>query len=271
MVSTSFNGMLGNNLFQAAAIISIAQDLQEDFILPEKSWAGHRGLRDSDLSIFGYQFLRGDHQFETEYHEKNFFYEEIPAQRGMRINGFFQSWKYFDKNRDVLLNKYFIPSERVSSRLDQIDISENSLGICVRRGDYLMLQNNHCVLSVEYYQNSINKHFSEVDQVFVFSDDYDWCRQVFGDSVNYVDESVGVQLFLMSKLPNLLLANSTFSWWGAYLNQRNPKVIAPSPWFGPGNSHINTADLYYPNWNIEHHTIEQQPYSITENMYKDFR
>lgn len=268
MITCNFNGRLGNNLFQIATVASIADKVGVDFILPEITHAGHRGDIGVDLSMFDYKFNRGTCDVEVEYHEKKFEYSEITPLDNLKVGGFFQSAKYFDDIKDLLINKYFKPSKEISDMLLKYNISENSLGISVRRGDYLMLQHNHCVLTANYYQDVINKHFkNNIDQIYIFSDDIEWCKSVFGDQVNYVENSIGVQLFLMSKMKHLIMSNSTFAWWGAYLNQNNGIIVAPTPWFGPNNSYINTDDLYYPTWTKFKHNIMQQDYTVTQNMF----
>lgn len=268
MITCDFHGRLGNNLFQMATVISLAKQINEDFIFPHEALAGHRGKITVDLGLFKYKFQRGHYIADNEHHESKFEYEKIEAKKSLKIAGFFQSHCYFDNVREDLLEIYFTPSEEIKNKLTQYLISDYSLGISVRRGDYLMLQGNHCVLSSEYYQNTIDKHFSEgIDQIYIFSDDLDWCRDIFGDQVIYVNDSIGVQLFLMSKMKNLILSNSTFAWWGAYLNQTAEKIIIPDPWFGPNNHDKDTIGLYYPNWIIEKHTIQNQNYTLTQNMF----
>ena len=63
------------------------------------------------------------------------------------------------------------------------------------------------------------------------------------------------------------MSNSTFAWWGAYLNQNNGIIVAPNPWFGPAYADKDTKDLYYPSWVVENHNIEVQTYSLTPNMF----
>lgn len=267
MISCRFDGRLGNNLFEIANVLAVAKKANTDFIFPNATWAGHRGYRKVDLSIFEYDFPRGDIECENEYCEINFHYDEVPIKSSLKLSGFFQSWKYFENVKYDLLTKYFTPNKRISDRLKEISISENSLAISVRRGDYLMLQNNHCVIGVDYYQKCIDKYFTHIDQIFVFSDDFDWCKRVFGNEVIYVQEDQGTQLFLMTKIKNMILSNSTFAWWGGYLNQENGIIVAPDPWFGPNYKDKNTKDLYLPTWKIETHLSEFQPYNVTENMY----
>jgi hypothetical protein len=266
----SFNGRLGNNLFQIATTIALAKQAGVSFYFPHTTWAGHRGHLPVDLSMFAYPFEREDSpELEEQYNEAAFEYVTIPLERASKIAGFFQSWQYFESIREELLTKYFTPSQVVQEKLNEYTVSPNALGISVRRGDYLMLQNNHCVLTADYYQEAINKYFqSGVDSIYVFSDDPTWCRQVFGPDVHYVQDTVGTQLFLMTEMKHLILSNSTFAWWGAYLNQNQGTIVAPTPWFGPANADKDTSGLYYPSWQKLEHEIVRQPYSITPNMYQ---
>jgi len=267
MITCTFNGRLGNNLFQIATAISLAKRLNTEFVLPVTTWAGHRGYRNVDLSMFNYDFVRTTIELEHSYGELDFHYNTIPLQDNMQISGFYQSWKYFDDIRNDLLTVYFSPAKHVQNNLLKYDISNNSLGISVRRGDYLMLQQNHCVLSTDYYQTAINKYFqNNIDSIYIFSDDIEWCRSVFGNDVIYVQDDIGTQLFLMAQMKHLILSNSTFAWWGAYLNIKDGLVITPDPWFGPAYSDKNTKDLFYPSWIKHTHDIVTHSYNITSNM-----
>lgn len=272
MICCKFNGRLGNNLFQIANVLSLAKKLNTNWAFPKTTWAGHREYRKVDLSMFSYDFNQIDNELidgKNSYNETEFAFKEIQIQDDTVLSGFYQSWKYFDDIKEDLINKYFHPSNEVLDGLAKYNISPNALGISVRRGDYLMLQHNHCVLSVEYYQEAINKYFLDnIDEIYIFSDDIEWCRQVFGPNVHYVNDTPGVQLFLMTKMQNLILSNSTFAWWGAYLNQNNGIIVAPEPWFGPSYQHNVTDDLYYPTWKRCNHVIVNHLFTITPNMYE---
>ena len=268
MITCDFHGRLGNNLYQIATVVTLAKKVGVEFILPETTWAGHRGYIPVDLSMFEYDFKRGMYEASTAYNEKTFEYQDIPVSDSLKIGGFFQSYKYFDHIRDLLLSKYFTPSAKVVESLEKYSIASNSLGISVRRGDYLMLQHNHCVLDTSYYQDAINEYFEEgIDEIYIFSDDLEWCKQVFGEQANYVEDTIGTQLFLMAKMKHLILSNSTFAWWGAYLNQNNGTIIAPDPWFGPANADKDTSGLYYPGWIILKHMVVNKHYTLTDNMF----
>ncbi len=268
MITCDFHGRLGNNLYQIATVAAIAEKVGTDFLLPHTAWAGHRGHIPVDLSMFGYDFKRGTCDVDIEHHEKTFEYEDIAISDRLKLGGFFQSYEYFDYIGNLLRNKYFAPSTKVVESLDKYDISASSLGISVRRGDYLMLQHNHCVLTTEYYQDVINTHFQDnIDSIYIFSDDLEWCQGVFGDEVNYVQDDIGTQLFLMSRMKHLILSNSTFAWWGAYLNTQGGIIVIPDPWFGPANVDKDTSGLYYPGWIKHSHAIVEHPYTLTQNMF----
>jgi hypothetical protein len=269
MITCRFNGRLGNNMFQIATSLSLAKQHNTEAIFDYTTWAGHRGEIPVDLSMFSYNFKRGNYQAVEAYNETHSSYNKIQTSNDVRLSGFYQSWKYFDDIRDELLNQYFQPSDTIVHSLSKYNISPNSLGISIRRGDYLMLQSNHCVLSTDYYQNAIDRYFlSNTEEIYIFSDDIEWCKNIFGSDVHYVSDTIGTQLFLMTKMQNLILSNSTFAWWGAYLNQNNGIVVAPDPWFGPDYLDKDTSDLYHPSWIRFKHNIVTHPFTITLNMYE---
>lgn len=271
MVSCVFNGRLGNNLFQIANVISISTKLDTDFLIPEYTHCGHRGTRPVDLSLFNHPFKRGKFISKHNLGESQFKYKPIEIVNDMNISGFYQSWKYFEDIREELLGKYFAPSETVIKSLTKYDVLPiNTLGISVRRGDYLMLQNNHCVLPATYYQEVIDKYFMDktIEAIYIFSDDIEWCKTIFGDTVNYVQDDIGTQLFLMGRMKHFIMSNSTFAWWGMYLSQRTDGlVIAPDPWFGPDLKDTYTNDLYYPTWIKHEHTPVFEPFQMTDKFF----
>jgi hypothetical protein len=269
MIHCTLHGRLGNNLFAIATGLSLAKKLNTNLTLSKTTSAGHRGYIPVDLSIFEYKFDQVDTpKLDNTYNEPHLHYAPIDIQNNTVVSGVFASWKYFEDIKEELCTKYFTPSKEIMDDLKKYNISSNSLGICVRRGDFLMLQHNHCVLTIDYYQETINKYFqNNIDSIYVFSDDFEWCKTVFGNSVNYVEDKIGVQLFLMTKMKHLIMANSTFSWWGAYLNTNDGTIIVPDPWLGPSNDHENTNDLYYSSWIKQNHTRISQPFNMDPNFF----
>ncbi len=243
MITCTCNGRLGNHLFQIANLINVSKILNTNFIVPSYAADGHRGMSPVDLSGFSYNFSRTS--------------TETPTQI---LHGFCQSYQSFENIKDELTDKYFSFNEDVLNKASKYQIPSESLGISIRRGDYLMLQQqfNCIVLSLDYYQSAISKYFPEVERIYIFTDDFPWCQNVFGQDCIYVDEDKFVQLYLMTRMKHLILSNSTFAWWGAYLNQNNGTIVIPDPWSSPKIKSVDTSGLYYPTWKRQTHEIKFQ-------------
>jgi len=260
VITCKFIGKLGNHMYQTAATIKLAEQLNTDFVLPAKSHAGHYGDISPDFSGFSYPFKFQDVNLPNKFNQPTFGYTPIEVKDDLELNGFYQAHQYFDDVRDKLINKYFKFKDEIINWSHKYEITENSVGISVRRGDYLWLQHNHCVLSSKYYQDALSQ-ITDVDKIFFFSDDIKWCREnTFlseddSDMVTFVEDDKWVQLYMMTQMKQLILSNSTFAWWGGYLNTKATKIIIPDPWFGPANDHHDSSGLYCPNWIRQKHNI----------------
>ena len=167
-----------------------------------------------------------------------FHYESFKVTDDTLYDGFFQSEKYFP-NKTLILN-LFQPSEFINQQLVKYDnlLKGITCSIHVRRGDYLNYS-LHAARDIEYYQKGMDR-VGEVDKYLIFSDDLDWCKKNFiGDKFIFIDnEKDYVEMFLQSKCTHNIISSSSFSWWGAYLNN-NPKgkIVAPKQWFS--NNKLN--------------------------------
>lgn len=176
--------------------------------------------------------------------------------RSTYYEGYWQCPKYFESIREEIKKKFTPqkPNEYNSSLMRTI-INSNSIGIHVRRGDYLKEPEYAGICDFDYYQKAIkaivktgiNYHF------YFFSNDIEWCKDnlfpLIGDNhATFVTENTGRNsywdMFLMSKCKNLIIANSTFSWWGAYLGDEDRIIVAPRPW----SRRSCKMDLYDKNW-----------------------
>lgn len=115
---------------------------------------------------------------------------------------------------------------------------ERSVSLHIRRGDYLLALNGTPALGEAYYRRAINMMRQRVGnpQWFIFSDDIDWCRQKFVDLegacfVTGNEDTPWEDIRLMSSCRNHIIANSTFSWWGAFLASEAGVTVCPNPWF----------------------------------------
>ena len=175
-------------------------------------------------------------------------YENFEVVDNITYCGMFQSEKYFP-HRDFIIN-LFKPSKKVLKELKKYKdiLKGTTCAIHVRRGDYI--GNNltpNFPQSGSYYQNAINM-MGEVDRYIIFSDDIEWCKKSFlMKNVTFIEnEKDYVEIFLQSKCTHNIISNSTFSWWGAYLNQNiTRKVIAPKKWFKDNLKHDLIPDYWF--------------------------
>jgi hypothetical protein len=178
-----------------------------------------------------------------------FEYADIVPQHGYEYVGYFQSEKNFPDKQ--FIEWLFTPSDKIKERLYRYEhlFSGVTCSIHVRRSDYITSAKNHPVLDMDYYNKAIQtlKPF-HVNNFIVFSDDMEWCRANFiGDNFIFIDDKEYVLLYLMGKCTHNIIANSSFSWWGAWLPEQNNRiVIAPDIWIG--NIGKNTKDIVPQRW-----------------------
>ena len=163
-----------------------------------------------------------------------------------------------------------IQINNVKDKYKEIYDFENTISLHFRLGDYKDKKHYHPILSVEYYINSLeyilyknNDKSNIIWNVLYFYEENDkdiitknicQLQKHFLNKLNFISINSDIvdyeQMLLMSLCKHNIIANSTFSWWGAYLNKSFEKIVcAPKIWFGKTVSH-NTKDLYYPEWKI---------------------
>lgn len=176
------------------------------------------------------------------------------------LDGYFQSYKYFTDIRHILLRELTLKDglgSAAKSWQNKIISTPNTVSVHVRRGDYVTdknTQKNFGPCPIDYYVRAMEKIGETVSNPthVVFSDDITWTRVnlKFPDNTLYVsgeDMAAVEDLILMSMCTHNIISNSTFSWWGSWLNQHSNKiVIAPTPWLD--NGLIKEDDLLPPEW-----------------------
>lgn len=279
MIIVRISGGLGNQLFQYAFGQYLAKTLNTDvkYDLRLNIHTKDFTPRNFELKYFNIEI---DHALECEIKKMKYFSTgfaerierklvnlfpflnrhfiiESPAfsLKKIRIlnNSYYDGyWQYYDypsQIRELLINN-LIPVNLDIIVKDYCLVSSNvqNVSIHIRRGDYITNVANHAIFShceMSYYQQSIeilNKRFGNL-QYFVFSDDIEWVKLQFkGSEYVFVEgNSPSQDLFLMSRCNHHIIANSTFSWWAAWLNRNDDKVIiAPKNWFrGRMNQNLN--------------------------------
>ncbi|MDR3606939.1 MAG: alpha-1,2-fucosyltransferase [Oligoflexia bacterium] len=196
------------------------------------------------------------------YKEPHFHYSEkhLQIKGSIYLEGYWQSEKYFEGIAEQLREDLRIisqPDENNEGALKKIR-ETNSVSIHIRRGDYVSnaaATQVHGILDLDYYRKSIDFIYGKFSSpsFFVFSDDPEWVRnnlKIEGNAtyVNHNPPQKGYEdLRLMSSCKHHIIANSTFSWWGAWLNPlRSKTVIAPRNWFRTND--LDPEDLIPINW-----------------------
>lgn len=228
---------LGNNLFQIAATISLALKNNDRYEFP--LW---KYQNDFNLSnCFSRTILERELDNVETYQDPNFYYyTEIQYKPNLNLNGFFTSYRYFDHYQ------YHIQNLLIPKKIQKTLYGYTS--IHVRRGDFL-LNNEYNVLNMQYYLNAIDIIKSK--KYIVFSDDITWCKDNFKiDNIEFSENKSDIDDFaLMCSCEHNIIANSSYSWWAAYLNKNIQKiVIAPKQWYSVDNHKAYTGDLILEQW-----------------------
>ncbi len=253
MVNSNLMGGLGNTLFQIATSLALAIDNDDTLVydISETVPGQHSPIESYLNNIFrNINFSKLETPL-THYNEPNFHFNKINYIPNIRLNGYFQSERYFRHQRDKII-EFFSPTKDITKKLITkypFINKSNTCSIHVRRGDYLRLPNHHPVCSPAYYGEAI-KYIGDNSIFLVFSDDIEWCKKTFkGPSFIFIEKNKDFEdLYLMSMCKNNIIANSSFSWWGAWLNKnKDKKVVAPSMWFGDAINH-KTIDLIPETW-----------------------
>ncbi len=269
-------GGLANQLFEAGAMLGYARRHDVPWVCEvwKPTSPSMIAPRPTYWSSIFAEFVREaegrrrDPLKERSYGDPSFSYTEIPAVHDHQILwGHFLSYKYFDPERDELLRLLYGHrplQDEVDEALGRLRAvsprpSAPLVSIHVRRGD--SLRNNTLTrMNMAYYEEAMARFRIEIPEaVFVvFSDDLPWCRERFRiDDVIFAEGNADtVDLFLMARCDHHIIANSTYSWWSAYLN-RNParRVIYPIPWFAGQKRLRDMSDFFLPDWR-EHRVRE---------------
>lgn len=196
------------------------------------------------------------------YKEENSFFNKkaFSLNNDVYIAGYWQSEKYFSHIKDIIRSDLKFISNPSDTNLIAIDkiCNCNSISLHIRRGDYLTnpsAKKIYSICSIEYYENAINFISERVINpiFFVFSDDIQWVKNNLGNKhpmifVDHNDDDHNYEdLRLMSLCKHHVIANSTFGWWGAWLNNKHDKIIiAPNKWFNDDSR--SSLDLIPQNW-----------------------
>lgn len=279
---------LGNQMFQIAACGALAADLGGACVLPPWQYQAYVAAHEDAAAFVTFAASREELPKPAALIEEGECFahrQTAPSLRSrvsgvaaaaatpgpppwVALRGFFQSERFFAPRHEAAVRALFAPNERWRLWLDSqygaaLAQRRRTCAVHVRRGDYLWNCRRHAVQALGYYAEALRRLYGDREgsgadlTVFVFSDDIPWCRQHLpavlpaGAAVEFVHGNRDiVDMWLMARCHDHVIANSSFSWWGAWLCARPDKrVAAPlSTWFGPELQHLDTRDLLPPSW-----------------------
>ena len=270
------NGRLGNQMFQYASMRGIASVKGFDWVVPPENYdhtanyALFETFKMTNVQEKNIGFVEGETLKETIHcYDENLV---DSCSDNTNLDGFFQTEKYFENIIDEIRSDFTFKDEYLKPCKEFIDsLDTTPIFLHVRRGDAIGKEHYHPVAPMSYYVEAL-KRFDKDTPCFVFSDDLDWCKSqelfksdrfLFNDNIERYDyqsmDGSGsmqytllphVDLCLMSLCSGAIIVNSSFSWWGAWLQNNRGKVIASKPWFGPSASDLDTSDVVPDHWEI---------------------
>ena len=255
MIITKIQGGLGNQMFQYAYAKHLATKYNKKLYC-DINFYQHQSLRNFSLHDFDKIDIdtsidKIKVNFPIYKIDDDFKYKEIPAPNncGYYLDGYWQSEKYFKESESVIRNQ-FKPNKNLFDKiLETPGLDTITVSMHIRRTDYVTSNGYHPIQSLEYYQNAIDL-VGDYDTLYIFSDDIKWCKDnlQFKNMIFREGNSDIEDLYLMSICKHNIIANSSFSWWSAWLNNNpNKIVIAPKKWFGE-KVNLNDKDIIPNNW-----------------------
>jgi hypothetical protein len=282
MITVYLNGGLGNQMFQFAAAYALSKKNKKKIKLNLSNY--NINSRNFELNIFNLdsrEILISDKKtilgkyiwklvkFKLLFFFKNVFFERynfvfdssfFELSGNVNLFGYFQSEKYFNFIRDDIIKIFKFKRTSDPNYLEVVRKikDSNSLSIHIRRGDYVLNKSAnafHGVLPIAYYKKAINHIKAHVSRpkLFLFTDDPEWVRKNFNflGRFDLVDINRGELSYrdmeLMSLCKHNIIANSSFSWWGAWLNLNQDKiVVAPQKWLRDESVPLN--DIIPDSW-----------------------
>jgi len=261
MIVVGLKGGVGNQLFQWAFGKNLSNILnvplfldlsllnknilnvtKRNFCLDKFPNIHFKIINPEDIKNYNFNIINDDNVF----YNNNYF-----SDQNYYLDGFFQSQNFFKKSIDLIKNKLKPEITFIERMFLEYPLKKNTTSLHIRRTDYLKSNGYHTIQPISYYNNALNI-IGDYENIFIFSDDIQWCKHnlnfsnmVFIENLDDIEN-----IWLMSMCKYNIIANSTFSWWGAWLNQNDgKKIISPKTWYGQQAS--NLLDKLIPSeWTI---------------------
>lgn len=231
MISVQLSGRLGNQLWQYAVCRTVAERNNYDYHIP-REWLG-KDIFTAELGVeqdlTTQEYPKEDQWNVQQIYDPKVF--NIPDYT--KLKGWFQAEKFIINNKENII-KWFSFSKQKNI------LDDNTCVINFRAGDYKKFPTLY--LRHSYFNNAMAhmRQFNPKIEFIIITDDPDAAYEVFASKIEIRNAGAENDLFLLTQAKNLILSNSTFSWWGAWLNTNDPYVIAPKYWMAH-----NLSDGYW--------------------------
>jgi hypothetical protein len=262
MIIVKITSGLGNQLFQYFTALSISQKINSDLYLDLSAFKNDK-LRKFELNQFNLSYkiykpkLLDIFKFQILKDKQLGFQHNVLSKNDIYLKGYWQSYKYFDYIKDEIYKS--IPRKIDLHKKFNKKKSVNFVSIHVRRGDYITnprINRRFKTCSVEYFNKSIKLLESKENnlQLVFFSEDFNYIKQTFSKYKDAIFLKPDINnplndLAIMYNCNHNIISNSTFSWWGAWLNKTpNKKVICPDSWFFLDKDNFFLKDLIPNDW-----------------------
>lgn len=280
-------GGLGNQMFQYAFALSLVKKFPKEDVYIDihhfHSYQLHNGFelksifRNIDLPIATPDLVKAVSRYIPHYKLSRLVRKLFPNLKSEYIEscnylssnepflqeydcyyeGYWQAFPYYKDLQDEIIHAFEFPQPNdYNVKLEANIVSSQSVGIHIRRGDYLKEKAFKGICELDYYRKAIERLMESDNSLmnfYIFSNDIEWCKKyiqplVGENKIEYVTGNRGKEsywdMYLMSKCKNLIIANSSFSWWGAFLNKNVDKVYAPSIWVNRNQN----MEIHNPKW-----------------------
>ena len=241
---------LGSQMSQYAGLYATSKKLDNEIVFLKEHLNDFRKVKLFDAFNINDRIInKSDIEYCT-YEIKNIAIDknvfDLDKNVNWNISGWYHLYHYWNEYRDDIKNIFSFKKciyDTAKSNMDKIRNQENYpvVGIHFRRGDYLQVSSLN--LDLDYYNDAISIFLQKFNyfKLLVFSDDIDWCKNtIIGENVYYSENNTNyVDMCMMTICDHLIIANSSFSWWGAYLNDNeNKMIVCPEDYIG-------SSDIYH--------------------------
>ena len=250
MITASLCGGLGGRIFRIATAYVLALDNNDECAFDLNMGSVSQDHHPSEYRNNVFRKLKQLPEGWTPkvtYQQKRHDFDPIPYKKNLMLGGYYASEKYFNHRKTEIIELF-----KDLQTIKTIKLNfKNSVSLHVRRGDYLI--NSSYVCTDEYYKKAlelIDKE-TQIDHIYIVSDDIPWCRETFKDKrIKFIEGPDYIDFYIQTLCTHNIISNSTFSRMATFMNENEDKIVyAPAIWFS-GYLAEQMQDVFLNDWNF---------------------